>query len=359
MQAVILYCKPRARFHFGKVAPDNNTSLNDTSEWLHSDTLFSAIVNTLALVYEKPIVDRIIGHFQTGAIRISSGYYLLKVADRDIYFLPKPANLALEVTNGFKDYNKVKFISRNVWELGLPFSEWKNHCYFLQNGAFVVTKSELPELTMELQKREAEINQKEEAAKISLFNVKDFPRVKVHTQGQQDAFFYLATICIADKDDLTAALPDASVHYYFIFDTKPGFEKEDDFKCIMTAFNLLPDQGIGGERSAGCGLFTQLDIFPFDSLSVQGSTQQCSVSLTLPNSEEELEQMVAYQILTRGGRVHSGGKLNFVRLMVEGAVAESKIEGRIANIGNTNPEEFLRYGKALCLPVRAILNPKI
>lgn len=353
MKAIILKCRPRARFHFGKVAPDNNTSLNDTSEWIPSDTLFSALINILATAFDKPVVDKIINHFDAGHVRISSGFYLLRLSDRDIYFLPKPAHIALEVTGNFKKYNKVKFISRTVWEEGWPFSEWEDKCYFLQNGSIVVAKSEVPELASPLSTLSDRGKQESSLSKIKIYSIHDFPRVKTHAQGSQDAFFYLSTVCIADEADLSGVL-EGSVHFYFLLENAPELERTEEFKALMTAISLLPDQGIGGERSAGCGLFDGISISDFEPFKISGASQQCSLSLTLPKDEQELHQVIAYQIQTRGGRAHQGGKLNFIRMMTEGAVALNSIEGKIAAIGNPVASDFLRYGKSFCLPVRSI-----
>lgn len=357
MQAVILQCRPRARFHFGKVAPDNNSSLNDTSEWLPSDTLFSALINTLALFCDKSDVDRIVGHFDTGQVRISSGFYLLRTLERDIFLLPKPNNLAFEVTENFKDFNRVQLISRTVWEHGWAFKEWPDKCYFLQKGVVVVAKSELPELTDKLKEIKTDVARIEAVAKIRLFSKTDYPRVKVHSPDQQNAFFYLSTICLADNHDLKYLPEGSSAHLYFLLDVEAGFEKNADYATLLTAIRLLPDQGLGGERTAGCGLFEKCDFQHFAPPQVIGETQQCSLSLSLPTADE-LTQALAYSVITRGGREYTGGKLDYIRMMSEGAVSDSVWSGRIAKVGEHGGTDFLRYGKAFCLPVRAIPPPK-
>ena len=149
----------------------------------------------------------------------------------------------------------------------------------------------------------------------------------------------------------------SSAHLYFLLDVEADFEKAADYATLQTAIRLLPDQGIGGERTAGCGLFIKTDFQPFEPPQVTGATQQCSLSLSLPTADE-LAQALAYGVVTRGGREFTGGKLDYVRMMSEGAVSTSAWNGRIAKVGERSGTDFLRYGKAFCLPVRAIQPPK-
>ena len=100
MNAVILKCKPFSAFHFGQVAVDADTSLNDTSEFLHSDTLFSAIINLAARVYPSEVntLLALFGHNDVlPKVRLSSGFYCLQKGESFLYFLPKP--LSSQFTN--------------------------------------------------------------------------------------------------------------------------------------------------------------------------------------------------------------------------------------------------------------------
>lgn len=356
MQAVVLHCRPKARFHFGKVGPDNNTSLASTTPWLPSDTLFSAIANNLAALYPDAVSD-LLEYFHQDKIRLSSGFYLLRVGSRDIYFLPKPAHFGFEVMENFKAYSRVQLISKKVWESGWTPGQWEANCYFLQNGTVLVAKDELKEL----EAIEDEKSRKSAATKIHLYEEQDFPRVKIHAMSQDDAFFYLSTVCVADpgnlrRDDKACLLPDSAVHFYFLLEVTEDFSNHPDLVKIRAAIRLLADNGIGGERSAGCGRLEAVTFMDFVPPVAAGG-QQCAVSLVLP-SEPELPEFIAYQLDTRGGREYTGGKLKFVRMMQEGAISLKTVQGRIARIGDKKKEDFLRYGKAFCLPVRAILPPK-
>lgn len=71
MKAVILRCKPNAQFHFGKVALDSNMALANTSNYIHSDTLFSGLMNACAVLYPNQ-VQSFIDAFQRNIFKISS-----------------------------------------------------------------------------------------------------------------------------------------------------------------------------------------------------------------------------------------------------------------------------------------------
>lgn len=340
LQAVLLRCKPRARFHFGKVAPDNNTSLNATSDWLHSDTLFSAIVNTLAAMHPQSEVNRLVEHFERGDIVLSSGFYCFLIGKKPVWFLPKPAHLGLQVQGEFKDFNRVRLISRGVWESGLGFDDWgKNGFLFLQNGYAVATKEELAGLDSMTAKQ-----------RVRFFKEDDAPRVKVHGADQQDAFFYLTYISIADNSKW---LSDSSTHFYFLLETNKGFEQTADFQKIQTAINMLPMQGVGGERTAGCGQLQGIETHNFELLPEQGNGY-CSLSLVAP-AEGELGKFDRYQVLTRGGRDIGGGnpRIGFVRMLAEGAFSKSKPSGDIPTLGIADGIPYRRYGKPFWMPVAA------
>ncbi|MCS6928270.1 MAG: hypothetical protein NZM43_02130 [Saprospiraceae bacterium] len=344
MKAIILACKPRARFHFGGIAPDENAWLSTSDEWLRSDTLFSALINIAAEVYPIADVEELLHAFEGGKVRISSGFYLLadEAMDTPLFLLPKPAHYALEVTENFKAFNKIKFISKRVWEAGWGWAEWPERCWFLQNGAVVVSKEELPNL------------QEEQIKRVRLWEQEDYPRVKVHTTDRSEGFFYLTTTTIAD---ISKVIKGWRVHFYFLIDMEPGFENSSAHRHLQTAIQMLPYRGVGGERSVGCGQIEQVFTHDFSLLPTFDSPLKCSISLTSP-TPQDLAKVQYYSVLSRGGR-HYGGRgkeFDFVRMMAEGAVFEGLAQGAVPIIGQNLGHKVRRYGKAFCLPVKNIVE---
>lgn len=339
MDAVLLYCRPKARFHFGKIAPDENSWLNTTDLWIPSDTLFSAIANILADVYPSE-VDDLLKNFENGTIRISSGFYFLETAEKRVFLLPKPAHYGLKVTQKFKDFNRILFISQTVWEAGWMFEEWAEKCLYLQGGKVVVAKSDVPEALWP------------NADKIQLFEESDYPRVKVSTQKRENNYFSLTTISIGDNKALD---PNCFSHFYFLMEVaNTEWKNSEAYKMIQTAIELLPHQGIGGERSTGCGLMEKVEIVPFSPPSIQ-KDKYCSVSLVWPKNETELGCIERYQVQTRGGRwLGPSRQLKLVRMINEGAYCTQNIDGGIAHIGYDDPTHYWRYGKAFCLETHPV-----
>ncbi|MEL7221923.1 MAG: hypothetical protein AAGJ93_11430, partial [Bacteroidota bacterium] len=74
MQAIILKCPRGARFHFGNVAMDENTSLDDTAIYPHSDTLFSAIISTAFLLAPEKAPE-LIEAFSASKVIHSSAFF--------------------------------------------------------------------------------------------------------------------------------------------------------------------------------------------------------------------------------------------------------------------------------------------
>jgi len=331
MQAVILKCPPYAQYHFGRIAPDQNTSLDDTSTFIHSDTLFSAIINMAAKMLDKSELDVLIDDFDTGKIKMSSGFYLLQIEGKNIFFLPKPAWCIADTTgesktdsHHLKSIKKVAFISKTVWEMGIPVAEWGKECRFIQDK-FVVHHSEL--------------NEEEKAwEKIKIYHKDSLPKVNVHKPNRDNSIYYQTNIQIGGNTN-------ARVHFYFLLENN---STNDTLKNVL---NMLKYEGIGGERTVGCGHLEDIDYQPFE-LNVN-STHQCNVSLFNPNDDKELEAAKHYDIITRGGRpISSNLRLKRIKMMSEGAIFDQKVSGTLSDItpkGTTFP--YLRYGKAFCLPV--------
>lgn len=349
MQAVLLRCPPRARFHFGGLALDNNAWLSTTSPWMPSDTLFSAIINTLATFCDAAETTRLMHHFLEGRVRISSGFYALELPEKKVFFLPKPAHYTLETPDdNFKKFAAVQLISKTVWETGWSPNAWEANCVLLQDGAVLAAKSDLPD---DFPDRSFESRA---ASKIALYQIGDYPRVKVHSPVRTENFFHFTAVHTADN---SLWLPDSRVSMFFLVDNQ-DLDNAADWATMQAAIRMLPHIGIGGERAAGCGFFDDAVFEDFDLQDPQ-SGYFASVSLTLPATEAELKKMHCYHIRTRGGRQYGGAdkRFDYVRMLAEGAVSKGLIVGHTAKIGKNEGHDVYRYGKAFCLPTIQIPEP--
>ncbi len=252
MKSIILKCKPNSRFHFGKIALNENMSLDETSEIIHSDTLFSAIINTVNR-FNPNKVESLIGDFENGNIKISSAFYCLQIADKFIYFYPKPEATSLSKVTEFKKLKKIKFVSQKIWEEGIEPKKWlvdEPQNYVVLQNKFICKKEEF-EVALKSK------NDKDEFHKIQIFNKTSAPKVKVHTTSETDKMYNRTDIEIADNSEISKFYDGITIqpHFYFLYQTKTEFEHENLF---ITALEILAQTGIGGERSVGCGLLKRL-----------------------------------------------------------------------------------------------------
>ena len=352
MKAVVLKCPRGGQFHFGKVAPDENISLDDTSSFLHSDTLFSAIINTAAKIADKGQVDELIDGFDKGKWQISSGFYCLDWQTehemQTVYFLPKPAHYnLLELDDklfDIKAINAIEFISKGIWEQGISPKNWEESNVAVLNGKFVVLTSELPQ-NIDLKTAE----------KIKIYHRHSLPKVFVHKLTQEGGFYYQTNIVLGDNRNIDESL---WVHYYFLIELDSKFKQ---LPFLSTVIDLLQDEGIGGERSVGCGHITEVKVRSFD-INLEKKSESQTVLLSLLNpSPTDLKKVTHYKVTSRGGRKlakSEGTQLKRVKMITEGALVSGEIHGQLPELGESNSGiPFLRNGKAFTLPIHSKTLP--
>jgi CRISPR-associated protein Csm4 len=349
----ILKLKPNSRFHFGKPLLDSDTSLTSTDTYLHSDVLFSALVNNLASVKSKEDVDSFIKAFNDGEIKISSGFYCLEKEGGDYTFLlPKPANAVNQVN--IDDYDRIKqvkmvqFIDELL--LSTPVADWN------VDKNIALSNVELRKLGLSLTKDNTivKIVNKEEYpfklftkglnTQVGLRSVKELDQEGGEKILVSKGPYQVEYIQISDL-----AYADLKVHFYFLYEILDN-SLIDDFELAVA---LLAYNGIGGERSSGYGIIESIiepkNIPSFIQEESRGSFY-LSLSKVIPENALELNALKAYSHSVRGGRnTHDLGVLNSVRMINEGAVLTSSIKGKIVDLTPNNTKEYLRYGKAFLI----------
>ncbi|MEX2513505.1 MAG: type III-A CRISPR-associated RAMP protein Csm4 [Cyclobacteriaceae bacterium] len=344
MKRIILKCRPGARFHLGKSVSDVSLQLSDTSEYIHSDTLFSALINALAKALPDK-VNQLVEAFESDKVKISSAFYCLEPKGKGldwVYFLPIPVVFPNLAGSNYKAAKKIKFISEKLVHFGLPVGQCLDHPdVVIVNNAFMCLKSELDFL-----------DDKEKAI-LKIYKKISEPKVKARTETKMDALFERTDIHLENHPHLIHR-----VHCHFWF----GLEiKDSDIETLFqTALNLLVDEGIGGERSVGCGMIEGYEDNVGWEFPQSGDTGLfLNLSLVIPSSEHEFRQFHGYHILKRGGRrlpkSNAGQKdryLQQVQMVKEGAVLMSVISGKKENLfkGEDNTPKY-RYGKCFSYPV--------
>jgi CRISPR-associated protein Csm4 len=192
---------------------------------------------------------------------------------------------------------------------------------------------------------------------IKLLANTQLPKVTVHQTTQDNSLFQHSTVHIADNSHLLddndqPLLPDLRIHFYFLLDCAEDFREGPLYRTLLTAIHLLPETGLGGDRSTGCGLFEGVDTDDFE-MNISAKNY-ASLSLVAPDSATELAKTEFYHTVLRGGRATrtEPQPLRMVRMMREGALLSPSVKGCLVDIaptGSTQP--FLRNGKAFVVPV--------
>lgn len=323
MQAIVLKSDAGTRFHFGS---NSNIALGDTgalasvSEILHSDTLFSAIVNAWSMSSPET-TEGFVTECKEGKFKLSSVFFYVYYKSKPIFFLPKPISLNLFSFDEPKKLKKLKYISKGIWERGLHPSEWfnENKCTLLQQGKFVAFKDEIDQ-------------------PIKLFEVETAPKVRARNVSDREHSYYYQTDLFLYGNERY------HVNWYFVLDNNLSENLRNDFDKAM---KVMVNLGIGGERSSGCGSLKGYELIDFP-IENKNSTFRSSLSLIAPH-KGELTANSLYQIIKRGGHFFDGQSLPVIQMLLEGAVFDSVISGQIVELKTTPP--VLRNGLNLDIPL--------
>ncbi|WP_017323997.1 type III-A CRISPR-associated RAMP protein Csm4 [Synechococcus sp. PCC 7336] len=358
----------RSPTHFGELG----IGLEQTSERVRSDTLFSAWVSAYAKIFQKEGVEALLARFNHSPappFRVSSTFVYRREGDRFIDYLPK----LVERPNGYPD-NDLAFAKTYRKLAYLPLPIWRR---WYQGGRF--TPSDAAELAHYS-------DNPSESSSLSLFEAGCFsygdafesyelPKVSIdrttratnfyHTGYTQFAWEAGAELADVWEEDWNDEGIRSLAGLYFLLELpeeSPELEEQ-----LRQALMVLGEEGIGGERSSGAGRFrvakswqlpehwqavvepkVEADRHALLSLFYQAGLQS-----------SWLGEEARYAIQERGGWIaspFSGRQLRRkrVRMFAEGSVFPQKPEGQLADV---TPEQFTlhpiyRNGIAVSLPVK-------
>jgi len=241
----------RTPVHIGEVG----IGLEETSEILHSDTIFSAMVNALSYLGED--VSSFIEKVREGGIKISSAYPFFEE-----YYFPKPlippSFIPPDLRREYgKKIKELKFIPKDFFE------KWVSQ--------IEVDENELKEL---------------DRAEKKLSNIKkyDLPKVSLDRRTKDSSIYYIGLLKFKEGG------------LYFLLDSSDN----DYSKFIEPALNILREEGFGGKRTWGLGQF-EFDVDTI-SLDVPKANSYVTLSLVYP---ENVNSLSYWQFIKRGGWVYS------------------------------------------------------
>lgn len=306
-----------------------------TDETIHSDTLFSALMTLWVHFYD----DDVEALCQNPPFFISSAFPYKSTT----YFFPRPMTVIGK--EGEDDYKtgkklkKVKYISKNLFEAilkgeRLEFNEeetFQNHTFWLGKNSDGIHKDS------------------------KIFAVREVPRVTIDRKTSSSEIFYFSEI-VFEKDS----------GLFFL----TRFKDNGLRSKFETVLRLLGDEGIGGDKRVGKGMFSLQIDEDFD-LSIPRNTDSfLTLSLYYPEEDEfdgGVLKNARYNLVSRKGWLHVGGAMSLkrreIKMFSEGSVFSSL--GR-PDYG-TNPcvlekdetiglsHNIYRYGMSFHLPI--ILEP--
>ncbi|MFM6118891.1 MAG: type III-A CRISPR-associated RAMP protein Csm4 [Sphaerospermopsis kisseleviana] len=339
--------------HFGEVG----IGMEETSDRIRSDSLFSAWVSNYARMFGKDAVEELLQLFPTAKnpelippFRISSTFIYREVGkdksqntqntQNTIYYLPRPLKFPINYPDDdlefFKTYKKLNYLPLEIWQ------RW------YQGTGF--SKEDHEEL-----KNYHEDKPEGKLAAAETFNYKkackthQLPKIGIDRVTTATNLYHTGFVHFASGDN--------SAGLYCLIELSPKGEKLAD--KLQAALHFLGEEGIGGERSSGAGRFTakwsELPEIWQKVVSFKGGKFHTLISLFWDSHlQPNFLENSSYEIQERGGWiVESQIRRQMVRMFTEGSVFNSALPGKLVNV---TPTEFTRHqiyrsGISLTLPI--------
>ncbi len=350
---------------------------------IHSDTLFGAICNNYRKLYGKEKLENFIENIKKERkIRFSSCFHALdtcKIKDgkeeckNSIYFFPKPRkklNLNDESEENKeknpKSLKKIEFVSKGVIEKIQNNEEIEFNDDLIIDEQYLICKKDYEKLGLT-----PYLNDNDEKKKrlkncldtISIYKIIEEQKVNVdRTLEVSDTF--LAPKMQLQKSKYFVKNKNGReefvVHSLFYFLLECG---KTPGKELKAAIRLIADEGIGGDRSIGCGLFEKIDFEYLGDKPHKNRTENgrafMNLSLIFPEWKD-FENIESFNLIDRTSFISSFKEKSYmskkVRLIEEGSIFRDKVKGDLVSVGTSEFEEknhhhVYKNGLGFYLPV--------
>lgn len=352
----------RSPAHFG----ERGIGIEETSERVRSDTLFSAWVTAYARLFPQKVED-LLKQFpvdkpeershQKPAFYLSSTF-IYQEFPKDtkaeiVYYLPRPLTFPPDYPIGddldfTKTFKGLKFLSLKTWQ------RW------YQGEGF--TRDDRQELTDKTKKVKSQFNQLKDARTFDYsqtFEPHKLPKVAIDRTTRATNFYHTGFVQFQWETN-----PSGLYFLLYFPEANPALEHN-----LRAAIEFLGEEGIGGERSSGAGRFE----VAWENLSDEwqkivefpGTDQHSLISMFWDSSlDTKLLEKASYELLERGGWITSPSsgrqsRRKSVQMFAEGSVFSGIPQGKLADVtpdGFDNPRQgghkIYRSGIALSLPVK-------
>ncbi|MBD2777900.1 type III-A CRISPR-associated RAMP protein Csm4 [Iningainema tapete] len=336
--------------HFGELG----IGIEETSERVRSDSLFSAWVSIYARLLGQEAVESLLQRFhQSPPVRISSTFIYREEAEHTIYYLPRPLKFPINYPKDdlefFKTYKKLNFLPLEVWQ------RW------YQTEGFA--ESDARELIAETTGKSQGLLRKAGAFDYkNTFKIGQLPKIAVDRITRATNLYHTGFVQFETEKNRSGL-------YFLLY--FPNSEQQLEHN-LRAALNLLGEEGLGGERSSGAGRFeVEWLELPLIWQKVVNFSEQpvyhCLISLFWDDDASNLKQLItnesSYDIQERGGWIASSERQlrrQFVRMFAEGSVFPTNPQGKLADV---TPKGFTihrvyRSGIGLSLPIKVNEPPR-
>lgn len=311
--------------HFG----DTGIDLENVSETVSSDTLFSSLINVMSEMYDNKYVSEFINDFRTSPSFLISSLF---VFNDKTYFLPRPMDDSviseeLKREKG-KELKKLKWLNPEGFKKWLGGSLKEDDVKVMESAQHVYRQS---------------------------FTVEIRPRVSLDRVNQNSSIYHCGYVYFKENAGLYGLV---------------AFNDSSSLKLFKKLLEMLGKAGLGGERTYGCGMFEVAD---FEGASgtlkeiLEFNTDKYTLlSLYHPAEDEKPDitnKLISYDILRKKGWISSGRyalplKRKSLGFITEGSVLHNGLKGCIVDVTPENvPKTMLshkvfRYGNAFTAPMR-------
>lgn len=322
---VTYYLNFRSSLHLGR----RGVGLEATETAIPADTLFSAICQTWRTFYGEESLTDFLAQYETGTPFLLTSAFPFAGETR---FFPKPLiDLNVNADDAGKTLKKVRYLSER------RFRQFVNGESIPFDSDDLINDGQL--WTHDKAK-----------CRSAVWKTEKRPRVTLDRQSFASEIWYLGAVKFDEGCGLW-------------FDAK--FDTDKTQTQIETVLRVLGDTGIGGERSAGFGLF-DLCIKATENESAQETSRFVTLSPICPRDPDELDRLldgdVGYTLAERSGWIGSAEGSGLRRQQVWMFAEGSVLSGNGAQVGrlvDLKPAAFShpvwRYGYGWNIQIRGEL----
>jgi CRISPR-associated protein Csm4 len=333
--------KFKTQLHLGRAtgaAQTGSLGLEKTETYISADTLFSAICQMWTTFYDTASLTDFLNPYtaENGSLpfTLTSAFPYAN----NVYLFPKP--LIFKSTS--KKSKRVQFVSRSLFENiitgNLPTFDEKDEKNVITGEKVWVNSEEKKQLKKAMNE------------KLNVWETTTRPRVSIDRQTEESSIWHVETVQFNECCGLWFAV---------------NYDSDETKQKIETLLRVLGDNGIGGERNAGYGLF-DFDEVALEIPTAEDSTQFVTLSPICPKSSEQLEHLlkgdIAYNLNPLTGWVGSHGtykRRKQINMFTEGSVLNASDEsiGRLVDLKPDNwTHPVYRYGYAWQVGIKGASN---